>query len=355
MQSVEQPATLLRNLRTAKNVSLLLIGVWIGGCSNDSAEYLLSDYRERLARTLKQENIEPLEIRSVRRPQRRDLTLELSDQRIGILEFIRLYNCQLGQVIGERNSVLGRVAPASQRVFIELDFLRFAPACVSLLRSRENHELADKLENAHAVKRKELPRLLWQATLGSDEFSKLWRIPQHLGEFPEGGEGNVQDSLAEVEYWVKRWLGGDYSYDSKAFETALGRIRHGRAGYLLSAATLLESHLEAANSVIEDRLVRRPICFQGKPNPRGRILLNVVQTFFVGGVQRWAADVNRLYYQIIQPHKRLEEHFSEIQPTLYKQWASSRDHQLMWLQKATRTHVESIKPLLASCGLQPGG
>ncbi|HBR96000.1 MAG TPA: hypothetical protein DD979_01310, partial [Gammaproteobacteria bacterium] len=82
-------------------------------------------------------------------------------------------------------------------------------------------------------------------------------------------------------------------------------IRHGRAGYLLRAGTLLDAQLAAATQLAQDRLARRPLCFKGQASRQGKILLTVVQSFFVWQVQPWAADVSRIHYQALAAHRQL--------------------------------------------------
>jgi len=131
-------------------------------------------------------------------------------------------------------------------------------------------------------------------------------------------------------------------------------IRHGRAGYLLRAGTLLDAQLAAATQLAQDRLARRPLCFKGQASRQGKILLTVVQSFFVGQVQPWASDVSRIHYQALAAHRQLEARLDAVVPPAYRQWAATRDQQLQALQQATRTHVDALKPLLQSCGLLPG-
>ena len=339
-----------RRLLTA----MLCLATLLAGCSGDLALERFDNYQTRLGRALQQDLFEPSPETPARIPRKRDLMLQQSGSRINILDFLRLFDCSLGEVIGERNSVLGKVAPASQRLFLDLAFLQEAPACIMQLRAKKSDSLAEKLTEAVAEKRRHLPKAIINATLAGDEFAAFWSVPASLGDYPQGSQTALISELQYVGNEVRRWLDGDYQHDPARFENALGVIRHGQGGYLLSSATLTHSHLTAASRMAEARHVRRPLCFDGKTNLHGNILSNVVRKFFVGDVQVWLATVNAARYDLLTPIRALEALLNEANSATYRDWQKRRDAQLDWLSSVPREHVKAVRPLLASCGLAPG-
>ena len=334
--------------------AMVCLSAMLAGCSGDLARERFDDYQSRLGRALQQDLIEPSPETAARIPRKRDLMLEQPDSRINILDFLRLFDCSLGEIIGERNSVLGKVAPASQRLFLDLAFLQEAPECIMQLRAKNSGSLAEKLTKAVAAKRRHLPKAIINATLAGDEFAEFWSVPASLGDFPQGSRTALISELQYVGKEVRRWLDGDYQHDPARFENALGTIRHGQGGYLLSAATLTHSYLSAASRMAEARHQRHPLCSNGKTSLHGNILSNVVQKFFVGDVQVWLATVNTTRYDLLTPIRALETLLNEANSTAYRDWQKQRDAQLAWLSSAPREHVQAVRPLLASCGLAPG-
>ena len=335
-------------------VSLMLCVAVLSGCSGDEARFRFDDYRTRLARSLKldlEQTVQPID--PVRRPRKRDMLLEQDSSQISILDFVRLYECALGEVIGERNSILGKVASASQRLFNDLAFLQLAPECIGQLQARQNDTLADKLTEAMTIKRQGLARSIGNATLASDEFSGLWRVPVALEAFPVNGGSETIAQLHYVESQVVRWLAGDFEHDPVRFETALGALRHGEAGSLIAAATLTQAQLESASRLVALRREGRALCFNGKPGNQGRILRRVVDQFFAGEIQVWLSRVNALRYDLLAPYQAIEDHLEKAQSPAYRQWREQRDRQLEWLSSAPRQHVDVILPILESCGLAP--
>lgn len=334
---------------------LTLCVLLTSACGGDAAEHRFEDYHQRLARSLKLDTVEREETAEpARRPRKRELMLEQAEVKISMIEFLRLYDCAVHEVIGERNSVLGKVAPASQRLFGDLAFLQLAPDCVEHLRAASHQYLANTLEEAIAAKRANLPIAIANATLASEEFAGLWQLPMSLGEFPADGGRALIDELAYIESQVARWLAGDPEHDPVRFEKALGAIRHGQAGALLMAAALTRSRLDAANQLIQLRRQARPLCFNGKPSNQGRILHRVITEFFIGEIQVWLARVNALRYDLMRPFLALETQLHSVQTAAYRDWRSRRDSQLDWLSSASRDHVAAVRPILVSCGLAPG-
>lgn len=336
-------------------LSLVLCVAVLCGCSGDAAQYRFDDYRTRLARSLKLDADKAVEsVAPVRRPRKREMQLEQGSSQISVLDFLRLTGCEVGEVIGERNSILGKVAPASQRLFNDLAFLQHAPACIEQLQARQNITLSDKLTEAVTFKREGLTRSIANATLGSDEFSGLWHVPDALEEFPVSGGSSTIAELHYVESQVALWLSGDFRHDPARFETALGKLRHGEAGSLIAAAVLTRSQLESANKLVMLRLEGRPLCFNRKPSNQGRILRTVVDKYFVGEIQAWLSRVNALKYDLLAPYQALEAQLEDAQSPAYRQWRQQRDRQLEWLSAAPRQHVKAILPILESCDLAPG-
>lgn len=289
----------------------------------------------------------------MRRPRKRDLLLEADASRISLLEFMRLYDCKLGEVIGERNSVLGKVAPPSQRLFNTLDFLLHAPACIATLRDKQDHALAGKLTAAMAAKREDLAIVISNATLASEEFSDLWHVPGTVGSFPDDPTTLPTAELRYIESEVARWLSGDPTHDRWRFEEALGTLRHGEAGLLIAAATLTRSRLEAANRMLRGHEARRPSCTSSEGSAWRRGTRRLFGASFMQEIRPWIDRVTTLGEAFLAPHRALEAHLDAAQSPAYRHWREQRDTQLAWLSSAPRRHVGHMQAVLAACDPTP--
>ena len=66
---------------------------------------------------------------------------------ISIREFLSLRECKLHLVLAQRNSLIGKVAPASQLMFNDLQILEYIPECIEQLVEKNNTLMAQKLES----------------------------------------------------------------------------------------------------------------------------------------------------------------------------------------------------------------
>jgi len=253
--------------------------------------------------------------------------------------------------VGKRNSSLGRLAAPSQRLLLELEFLRLAPACSERLRGEGREELAATLDRAAAGKREKLPARIYNATLGSREFRAFWQAPASLGAYPAETSSEPVSALAAIDALAARWLDGDYRADNQAFELLLSTVARGDGGALLAALALQREALARADAVLARRAAEGPLCRGGLVPGEVDVLRTVVRKFFVGGVQPWSAAVDRRRQRLMPPLQALEDRLAPVLPPAYRQWRRRRGEALA-AARAPRQHVEAVLNLIADC---PGG
>ncbi len=331
-------------------VLLLLIG--LAGCSQSGPAYDLDDYIAKLGRVLDQE-IPAREARAFPRlPPVREFRQVIPRESIDILQFFRISRCELHQLVAERNSNLGVMAAPSQRLVYEVNFLRVGRACLMAL-DEDQASLRESLAGVLQRKQEALPIVIWKATLGGDEFRDFWQpaggsIPQSFA-----GDGEVVYALAQLKDDVGKWLSGEYDIDSARLENQLDQIRRGDGGQQLKAWTLLGNKLGLATNILEARLARRPLCFDGMKTPKAEIFNTVVREMFVGRIQAWAAGLNAGYYHLFPLVRELEALLLAAEPPAYLAWRERRDSQLISATAALSDHVTALTPLFEQCRLLP--
>ena len=134
----------------------------LGGCGVDAP---LENYLTRLGRSLDQV-IEPTGERLPVLPRARERQLDVQMGNLDLLDLLALRGCELSITIGKMNSSLGKLASASQRLLLELEFLSLAPACIAYLDPQEQSDLIAALHQAVSRKRQQLQARIWNATLG---------------------------------------------------------------------------------------------------------------------------------------------------------------------------------------------
>jgi len=161
------------------------------------------------------------------------LRLELAGDHLDRLDFLALSGCALQANLGRRSGRLGARARDSQRLLLDLEYLRLAPACIDFQRARGDRALATALEQARALKRRQLPAAIYNATLGGDEYREFWERPARAPADESSGAASA--GLQAISNQARRWLAGDWRADNREFEILLGEVGSGAGAALLQA------------------------------------------------------------------------------------------------------------------------
>lgn len=326
----------------------------LGACAPNGPGEILDAYNTRLARVLAQDLPQVSAHRIPKLPAVRELRIEFPRETVNLFEFLQLRDCALGQLVAARNSSLGIMAKPSQRLVYELNFLRVGGQCVDLIR-KDHPELAASLAKVIAHKREQLPRMIWQATLGGEEFRSFWQFGS--GALPErfDSDGSLLLALKQLDEEIASWLDGDYRVDAEQLESQLDRIRHGQGGVLLRAWMTLSNNLDVASQVLADRQSRRPLCFKGMHPHVADIFDTVVKELFIRKIQAWAARLSARSFQLFPAVRKVEDRLTAAEPPAYANWRKQRDARLVYANEALVRHVKVLKPLLSQCKLIPQG
>ena len=328
------------------------LAVLLSACApGNELQLKLQDYSLRLSRVLEQQPVATPMVPFPQYPRVRDLKTEESANSINPLDYLRLGDCELQQIIAQRNSSLGKLAQPSQRLVHEVNFLRAARVCEQQIRAI-HPELADQLHRVTVDKRAALPQTIWQATLGGNEFRALWRF--RTGEGLSRLQPEVHLTLVRLGTDIERWLTGDYEIDSARLEQQLSVIRLGNAGELAAQWMIVGHELSIATALLRQRLDRRPLCFPGMTNTSAASRFNaVVHERFLSDIQRDLAGINTDYYDLFPVLRALEDRLSSAETAAFREWCDLRDGRLLQSMGAVKAHVGSLQPLLAQCGLMP--
>ena len=337
----------LRHRATSTFIAIALC-VLIGGCSyDDSARF--QRYLDRLSRPLATGVPAIDEPARLRLPNVGELQLPVAGEKLDALDFLSLSGCRLQVTLGKRNSSLGKFAPPSQRLLLELEYLQFAPECITYLHSQNKTEIAQLLESAYADKLTTLPERIFNATLGSQEFHAFWQRPAHLADYPANTSSAVITALETINTHALRWLSGDFSASNREFELLLSEVAGGDGGALILGLSLQERWLSGANAMIQTRVAAGGFCETGLKPASATIMENVVRKYFIGEIQPVAADLGRRQHQLIPAIESLERTLSSALPENYRRWQAQRQSVLDAAVNAPRRHVAQIKTLLDPC------
>ena len=340
------------------NGLLVVLCFALVGCQS-SLDLAYQDYLQRLIRIFEIETIEAAAISHLSYPRQREWVEANEEEKerktLGLLAFLSLDDCELRYVIARHNSALGKVASPSQRLHYQLDFLRHAPACIVTLRAQGKIQTAATLRAVMDEKKQRLAWFIWQGSLGEKEFRQFWQAGNPEDNYPDNTGAALITALEQLSSWVGQWLNGDYTIDIKAYEMSLSVIRAGDGGALYRALSMQQRALNQVNTLFDNEaLVQQRICPRGQPTTQAEILQNVVSKFWIQGLQRRSAALNRRYFALMPTLQALEQQLEEGEPKAYFDWRQQRDEQLKQFLAAPKAHSLRINTLYQQCDLAVG-
>ncbi|QCF26389.1 DUF3080 domain-containing protein [Hydrocarboniclastica marina] len=338
---------------------LAALVVGLTGCDSLSGpSSLMDDYIDRVSRVLDVE-VEPAELPDTATlPRRRDRVRELPAVEIGLLEFFSLYGCELQQIVGEKNSALGRVMQPAQSLGYEIRFLAAAEECLPTI---TDPALREALAQAVITKREALPRVIWNATWGTEEIADFFS--RGHGYVPLDPDLDVLTTLATDLNRLNDWLRETARRDKPVLFPAINEI-HQRwqglpvGGRLVQSARLLTARLNDAEQLLGKRLEGRPLCLRKQPNRNAEIMRNVFFNIYVQQVQPYMAQVQRVKARIVPALRELAALQADAATpamTAFFSEVLGSDKNSIWqaLDEATRRHTERWQELLDQCGMRP--
>ncbi|MDN6318275.1 MAG: DUF3080 domain-containing protein [Marinobacter sp.] len=350
----------MTGVRTAQLLISVAGAFLLAGCNPFSdARPMMDEYVERVGRVLDVEPVFSDIPASEQIPRRRNRVLPMPELELGMLDFLSLYSCELQYVVGEKNSVMGKVMQPLNRLRYEVRFIRTAGDCLNTI---EDDELISILEQAVASKRESLPVAIWNATWGVKEVERLFTFAK--GEYPVEAVDPLSDLARDarqlnnaVTELLQQNLEVDLGFWGKVHQRWQAEYR---AGQLINSAHLVRTRLGDATRLIRQRLNGRPLCLNGKPNNQSDIVKSMFFSVYIGKIQPYLADLRRARTDLIEPLSKLAAMQNDVMPEHFQEWYRSTlaltGNESIWtnLDEAVATHTKSWQTLLEQCGLRPG-
>lgn len=329
------------------------------GCAPaDPASAMLAAYEQRVARVLDTSPRQrPLSDLSPW-PRVRERTLAVPPQRTGLGGFLSLHRCDLGSLIGERSSQLGRVMSAPARLNYEHRFLVVAEHCLDqLARDPDRAALREQLEAIVEEKRRSLPAWAWNATLGGEALAaahSLDVVPMLPEEALQAGRSEIAALYVLAARLPKLGQPGlDLADWGDPFEML---SRSNLPGRLRRSTQVLTHHLNAVAALLEARQAERPLCPQGGATRDAGILWNIFRGYHAEEVQPYLVAVDRVRREWLAALGALRAAQQVVPPAQFDETVFDPSGGL-WpdLDQARERHVAAWRVVLSSCGLLPGG
>jgi len=273
---------------------------------------------------------------------------------LGLIDFLSLQQCELGFLVANKNSILGRVMPNSQRFLYEVRIIKALNEC-----DIGSVSLQKKLKHTALDKRSELNKAYGNALFNSDETDVFYSfsngylpLSKSASEFSElrlslavlaqiGSKIDAQEGAADI---LASGLLDDFERHFKIINTSE------YAGRLLMSLVIMTDYLTSITkglSALETDLsfCRGPMIF----------LQQKFKSHYVEKLQPYLARLNLPAYDVLTHLKSIRQSAAEPSPALmaFLQQFSMSDEGAIWrlYQQSVRKHAFEWNRLLRACHL----
>ncbi|MFN2362188.1 MAG: DUF3080 family protein [Marinobacter sp.] len=335
-----------------------LFCVYLTGCTSDSdVADMMDDYVAEVAEALEL-SPELSEISPVSQiPRRRERVLDMPDLDMGMLDFFSLYGCELQYVVGERNSIMGKVMQPLNRLRYETRFMRAAEDC---LPETEREGVKEKLEEAIESKADTLPLAVWNATWGVEEVERLFTRSQ--GYYPRVSDETPVAALAADIERLNRTVAGLLGGNSKESLGYIGEVHQRwqaeyRAGQLMNSVRLLTTRLDDGSALLAERVENAPLCANGEPDNARSRLRSAYADGYDSRVKSYLEGIGQAREALAEPLDELATMQADTMPEAFRDWyrenLDTDGAGSLWgqLDQAIEMHTRRWQQILDQCGL----
>jgi len=333
----------------SKLVSVLLLTSLLTACDKfNTADSMMEEYLSRMSRVFASELSMSDRTTLPSLPSMKYRRFDIPPYTVNMLQFLSLYGCELQVVIGEKNSVLGKVMQAVERLNYELRFLAAAEICVRTL--DDEPKLKQAINDAITFKQQQLSNVIWNAIWATDEIGNF--LSYATDYYPVSASKTETAGLSRLNQLNKQWQSLNLMADTAVLSELQHRWQYdSSAGQLLKTIHMLNYFLEHANSILKRQ---KSLCLQQKVTPRAERMKGFFFAVYIAKVQPYLAKVyqdaapliselNQLASLTAPPSNQFEDYRQKV---LIDNWNDYKNH----LDQHTRLWQRH----LSQCGMQPG-
>jgi len=300
---------------------------------------------------------------------------------INLREFYALQDCELGTVVAERNTSLGKSQLPSQRLVYESKLLNVLRSCEAALTkenesNQRNAALAATISSWREQKTQDYSKTWANLVQGSQELRLALNTPERLFSVE-----NNRDALSSVNalYYInslsnKELLLSDmYSSNTASSDTETEATNENNSESIIESSELeqqlkiirsarlpatlwhtqqtLTQNLSLLTDMLETEL-DAVSCPEGRASDKAKILRNVFYLFFIEEIQPVGSLVNQYHYKLAplwedwlaQPslHEEFKRYIRQQSQDGFNQYSS-----------AMKAHVNLWQGFLGRCNLSP--
>jgi len=300
---------------------------------------------------------------------------------INLREFYALQDCELGTVVAERNTSLGKSQLPSQRLVYESKLLNVLKSCEAALTkenesNQRNAALAATIASWREQKTQDYSKTWANLVQGSQELRLALNTPERLFSVE-----NNKDALSSVNalYYINSLsnkgllLSDMYSSNTASSDTETEATNENNSERIIESSELeqqlkiirsarlpatlwhtqqtLTQNLSLLTNMLETEL-DAVSCPEGRASDKAKILRNVFYLFFIEEIQPVGSLVNQYHYKLAplwedwlaQPslHEEFKRYIRQQSQDGFNQYSS-----------AMKAHVNLWQGFLGRCNLSP--
>ena len=374
----------LRNACRAGVISVALFAL-LGCFGGSTVKQSIDDYAARLSRVLDTPLPDSFNDKiTTPLPKLADsatLKHAIEGVNINLREFYALQDCELGTVVAERNTSLGKSQLPSQRLVYESKLLNVLNSCEAALTkenesNQRNATLAATIASWREQKTQNYSKTWANLVQGSQELRLALNTPERLFSVE-----NNKDALSSVNalYYINSLsnkgllLSDMYSSNTASSDTETEATNENNSESIIESSELeqqlkiirsarlpatlwhtqqtLTQNLSLLTNMLETEL-DAVSCPEGRASDKAKILRNVFYLFFIEEIQPVGSLVNQYHYKLAplwedwlaQPslHEEFKRYIRQQSQDGFNQYSS-----------VMKAHVNLWQGFLGRCNLSP--
>ena len=374
----------LRNACRAGVISVAMFAL-LGCFGGSTVKQSIDDYAARLSRVLDTPLPDSFNDKiTTPLPKLADsatLKQAIEGVNINLREFYALQDCELGTVVAERNTSLGKSQLPSQRLVYESKLLNVLKSCeAALTKENESYQrnaaLAATIASWREQKTQDYSKTWANLVQGSQELRLALNTPERLFSVE-----NNKDALSSVNalYYISSLsnkgllLSDMYSSNTASSDTETEATNENNSERIIESSELeqqlkiirsarlpatlwhtqqtLTQNLSLLTNLLETQL-DAVSCPEGRASDKAKILRNVFYLFFIEEIQPVGSLVNQYHYKLAplwedwlaQPslHEEFKRYIRQQSQDGFNQYSS-----------AMKAHVNLWQGFLGRCNLSP--
>ncbi len=318
------------------------------GCfGSDDIKKDLDEYRVRLARVLDIQIPQHSAITELPLPAAGQLRTDIPAFILPMRDFYAIQHCELGSLVAQQNTAIGKTALPSQRLRYEMALVNTLDACINSIHTT-HPALAEQLQQWKHVKVQQRPHVWANMIQTSEEMRLALSLSPEFLDAQHNQDAGA--SIAALAFLTQ--LRNSSLSDSANIEPQLQVLQSSRLpAKIWRTQALIAQQLNALTSAIAAHSATLP-CPEGKASEQVTILRNVFYRYFIEKVQPVGSQLNRYHY-LLNPTWESWLTDDALHPAFKNYIRTHSVEGFAAYQHAIDVHVKLWQQLLKRCNLSP--